>query len=76
MTKQTPVFPKTTSWLFMEMTIELGDVELARNASMLAAKWVLNELDEHFQGFASTERVKTWENVLNELPKYGIKKDD
>ena len=54
MEKQTSTFPLTTSWLFMEMTIELGDVEMARKASTLAAKWVLKELDDHFQGFAST----------------------
>lgn len=76
MKNQTPAFPVTTSWLFMEMTLELGDVELARKASILAAKWVLQELDENFQGFASSDRVSRWEMVLNQLPKYGLKNDD
>lgn len=76
MKNQTPTFPPTTSWLFMGMTIELGDVELARKASILAAKWVLNELEEHFQGFASEDRIKAWEKIVDELPKYGIKRDD
>lgn len=76
MTKQTTAFPQTTSWLFMQMTIELGDVELARKASILAAKLVLNELDEHFQGFASTDRVERWSRILNELPEFGKKRED
>jgi len=76
MEKQTATFPPTTSWIFMEMTIELGDVELARKASILGAKWVLKELDEHFQGFASTDRVTAWERILKELPEYGQKKDE
>ncbi len=63
----------TTAWIFMEMVIELGDVELARRASILASKWVIKELDENFQGFASTDRINKWEKILNELPNFANK---
>lgn len=63
----------TTAWIFMDMVIELGDVELARKASILASKWILNELDENFKGFASEDRVRIWENILKELPNFGNK---
>ena len=63
----------TTAWIFMDMVIELGDVEMARKASILASKWILNELDENFQGFASEDRVRIWENILKELPNFGNK---
>lgn len=76
MKNESASFPPTTSWLFMDMTIELGDVEQARKASILAAKWVLKELDEHFQGFASLDRVTAWERILKELPEFGQKKHD
>jgi len=68
--------PTTTAWIFMEMTLELGDVELARKASILATRWVLQELNENFQGFASTDRVTAWEKILKELPEFGQKKHD
>lgn len=61
----------TTSWIFMQMILELGDVELARKASLIATKWVLGELDENFKGFASTDRVKIWETIEKELPNFG-----
>lgn len=76
MKNESASFPPTTSWLFMEMTIELGDVEQARKASILAAKWVLKELDDHFQGFASSDRVTAWERILQELPQYGKKNEE
>lgn len=63
----------TTSLIFTEMVIELGDVDLARKASILASKFVLRELDEHFQGFASEDRVTRWETILSELPNFGTK---
>lgn len=63
----------TTSLIFTEMVIELGDVDLARKASILASKFVLRELDEHFQGFASEDRVNRWETILSELPNFGTK---
>jgi len=66
----------TTAWVFMEMVIELGDVELARKASILSAKWVLKELDENFQGFASEDRVSAWGNILKELPNFGHKREE
>lgn len=65
----------TTSWIFMEMVVELGDVELARKASIVASKWVLKELDEQFQGFASEDRVQHWKRILNELPNIGNKEE-
>ena len=68
--------PTTTAWIFMEMTLELGDVELARKASILATRWVLQELNENFKGFASTDRVTAWEKILKELPEFGQKKHD
>lgn len=61
----------TTSLIFTEMVLELGDVDLAKKASILASKFVLRELDEHFQGFASQDRVTRWETILSELPKIG-----
>lgn len=76
MKKETQNIPLTASWIFMEMIIELGDVELARKASILAAKLVLKELDEHFQDFASTDRVEAWNRILKELPDFGQKKED
>ena len=57
----------------MDMVIELGDVEVARKASILASKWILNELEENFKGFASEDRVKVWEKILKELPNFGNK---
>lgn len=63
----------TTAWIFMEMVIELRDVELARKASILASKWMLNELQENFQGFASEDRVAIWNNILKELPNFNNK---
>lgn len=75
MQNQIPDFPTTTSWIFMEMILELEDVEMARKASIMAAKLVLKELDEHFQGFASEDRVVRWKSILNELPEFGLKKD-
>ena len=63
----------TTAWIFMDMVIELGDVEVARKASILASKWILNELEENFKGFASEDRVKVWEKILKELPNFGNK---
>lgn len=63
----------TTAWIFMDMVIELGDVEVARKASILASKWILNELQENFKGFASEDRVMAWEKILNELPNFGNK---
>jgi hypothetical protein len=66
----------TTAWIFMDMVIELGDVEVARKASILASKWILNELEENFKGFASEDRVKAWEKILNELPNFGNKGEE
>lgn len=76
MQNQKTSFPITASWIFMEMIIELGDVELARKASIMTAKLVLQELDEHFQDFASTDRVEAWQRILKELPEFGQKKED
>jgi hypothetical protein len=66
----------TTAWIFMEMVIELGDVELARKASIIASKWVLKELDENFKGFVSDDRVSIWGNILKELPDFGHKREE
>lgn len=66
----------TTAWIFMEMIIELGEVELARKASIIASKWVLKELDENFKGFASDDRVAIWSNILKELPDFGHEREE
>lgn len=57
----------TTKEIIDELFDELKDVELSKNAAKIVCKWVLKELDDHFQGFASTDRVVRWENILNEL---------
>ena len=60
-------FQKTAAWLLTEMIVEIQDVEQGKKATKKAINWIIQELDEHFQGFASEDRVSAWKRALLEV---------
>ena len=58
---------KTAAWLLTEMIVELQDVELGRKATKKAINWVIEELEDQFQGFASNDRIEAWKSVLKDV---------